>query len=73
MIPDAVVEGGERFGRIGAGPQIDEAVLATLMTEVRYGPLEALWQSGYVERITSERTKRQSDEAASNLGSSSYT
>jgi regulator of sigma E protease len=44
VIPDAVVEGGERIGRIGAGPQVDEAALATLMTEVRYGPLEALWQ-----------------------------
>ena len=36
-------------------------------------PLDALWQSGYVERITSERTKHGSDGAASNLGSSSYT
>jgi regulator of sigma E protease len=44
VIPEAVVEAGERFGRIGAGPQVDEAVLATLMTEVRYGPFEALWQ-----------------------------
>jgi L-rhamnose isomerase/sugar isomerase len=34
-------------------------------------PLDALWQSGYVERITADRTKRRSD-AASGLGSSSY-
>ena len=44
VVPDAVVDAGERIGRIGAGPQVDEAVLATLMTEVRYGPLEALWR-----------------------------
>jgi L-rhamnose isomerase/sugar isomerase len=35
-------------------------------------PLEALWQSGYVERITAERAKRRSDDAPSSLGSSSY-
>jgi len=44
VTPDAVVEAGERIGRIGAAPQVDEAVLAALMTEVRYGPLDALWQ-----------------------------
>lgn len=44
VVPDAVDDGGARVGRIGAGPQVDEAVLATLMTEVRYGPLAALWQ-----------------------------
>lgn len=44
VVPEAVVEAGERIGRIGAGPEIDEAVLAALMTEVRYGPIEALWQ-----------------------------
>jgi regulator of sigma E protease len=44
MTPDTVVEAGERIGRINAGPQVDEAVLAALMTEVRYGPLDALWQ-----------------------------
>jgi len=44
MVPDAVSEGGQRIGKIGAGPKIDEAVFAALMTEVRYGPVEALWQ-----------------------------
>ncbi len=43
VVPDAVDEAGQRVGKIGAGPQVDEAVLATLMTEVRYGPLDALW------------------------------
>jgi L-rhamnose isomerase/sugar isomerase len=36
-------------------------------------PLDALWQSGYVERITAERMKRRKDDAPSSLGSSSYT
>jgi regulator of sigma E protease len=44
VIPAAVDEGGQRIGKIGAGPQIDESVLDALMTEVRYGPVEALWQ-----------------------------
>jgi regulator of sigma E protease len=44
VIPDTVDEAGQRVGKIGAGPQVDEAVLATLMTEVRYGPFDALWQ-----------------------------
>ncbi len=42
VVPDAVDEAGERIGKIGAGPQIDESVLAPLMTELRYGPFEAL-------------------------------
>jgi regulator of sigma E protease len=44
VVPDAVDEAGQRIGKIGAGPQINEAVLAALMTEVRYGPVDALWQ-----------------------------
>jgi regulator of sigma E protease len=44
VVPDAVDEVGQRVGKIGAGPKVDEAVLATLMVEVRYGPLDALWQ-----------------------------
>jgi len=44
LTPDAVSEGGQQVGKIGAGPQIDEAVFSSLMTEVSYGPLEALWQ-----------------------------
>lgn len=43
VVPDAVEEAGERVGKIGAGPKIDEATLAMLMTEVRYGPVDALW------------------------------
>ena len=38
------VHHGERqpIGRIGAGPKVDRAALAELMTEVRYGPLESI-------------------------------
>lgn len=43
VVPEAVDEAGQRVGKIGAGPQIDEAVLAALMTEVRYGPIDAFW------------------------------
>jgi regulator of sigma E protease len=43
VVPEAVDEAGQRVGKIGAGPQVDESVLAALMTEVRYGPVEALW------------------------------
>jgi len=45
VVPDAVDEDGQRIGKIGAGPLVDESVLAPLMTEVRYGPLEALGQA----------------------------
>ena len=44
VVPDAVEEAGQRVGKIGAGPRLDEAVLAAMMTEVRYGPLESLWR-----------------------------
>ncbi|MGA9163176.1 MAG: RIP metalloprotease RseP [Thiobacillus sp.] len=44
VVPDVVDEGGQRIGKIGAGPRIDEAAFAALMTEVRYGPVDALWQ-----------------------------
>jgi regulator of sigma E protease len=44
VTPDAVNEAGQRIGKIGAGPRVDASVMAGLMTEVRYGPVEALWQ-----------------------------
>ncbi|HQS82508.1 MAG TPA: RIP metalloprotease RseP [Thiobacillus sp.] len=44
VVPEAVDEAGQRVGKIGAGPQIDEAVRTALMTEVRYGPIDALWR-----------------------------
>lgn len=44
VVPAAVDEAGQRVGKIGAGPEVDEAVRAMLTAEVRYGPVEALWQ-----------------------------
>ncbi|MBS1146080.1 MAG: peptidase putative rane-associated zinc metallopeptidase [Proteobacteria bacterium] len=44
LTPDAINEGGQLVGKIGAGPKVDEAIFASLMTEVRYGPIDALWQ-----------------------------
>lgn len=44
VVPEIIEEGGERIGRIGAAPRIDDDVRALLLTEVRYGPIEALWQ-----------------------------
>jgi regulator of sigma E protease len=44
LTPDSVNEGGQLVGKIGVGPKVDEAVFASLMTEVRYGPVDALWQ-----------------------------
>ena len=44
VVPEAVDEDGRRIGKIGAGPKIDESLMATLMTEIRYGPLDALGQ-----------------------------
>lgn len=44
VVPEVVDEAGQRIGKIGAGPKIDESMMATLMTEVKYGPFEALGQ-----------------------------
>lgn len=42
VVPDTVDENGQRIGKIGAGPKVDPALMDDLMTEVRYGPVEAL-------------------------------
>ncbi len=44
VTPDSVEEAGKRVGKIGAGPKVDESLLADMMTEVRYDPAEALWR-----------------------------
>jgi regulator of sigma E protease len=44
VVPDSVVEAGTPTGKIGAAPHVDEAIFASLMTEVRYGPIEGLVQ-----------------------------
>lgn len=45
VIPQAVTESGKTSGKIGAGPKIDEAAWQAMLTEVSYGPLDALTQS----------------------------
>jgi len=41
VTPEAVAQGGEKIGRIGAAARMDPAVLADLLVDVRYGPLES--------------------------------
>lgn len=42
VTPDPVSQNGERFGRVGAIPRMDEAALQRMLTQVSYGPLESL-------------------------------
>jgi regulator of sigma E protease len=42
VVPDAVKEGGSRFGRIGAAPRIPAAESARSVVRVSYGPLDSL-------------------------------
>lgn len=41
VVPQAVVESANTVGKIGAGPQVDDAAWKAMLTEVSYGPLEA--------------------------------
>jgi regulator of sigma E protease len=45
VVADSVQEDGKNIGRIGAAPEIDEAQMQKLMTEIRYGPVEAVWRA----------------------------
>ncbi|HWI12675.1 MAG TPA: RIP metalloprotease RseP, partial [Burkholderiales bacterium] len=47
VTPDVATDNGEKIGRIGAGPLVDKAALAGLMSEVRYGPLTSLAKAAY--------------------------
>ncbi len=42
LVPDSVTQGGETFGRIGAGPYVDPEAMQAYYLEIRYGPLESL-------------------------------
>ncbi len=44
LTPAATQEAGQTVGKIGAAPEINEAQMADVLTEVRYGPLGGLWQ-----------------------------
>lgn len=45
LTPATLTENGERIGRVGVGPQIDPTLFASLQTEERYPPLQALGQA----------------------------
>lgn len=47
VTPEVHTESAQAIGRIGAGPKVDRAALADLMTEVRYGPVESLTKAFY--------------------------
>jgi regulator of sigma E protease len=42
VAPDAVTQGGQTFGRIGAAPQVDPGQFRDYVLEMRYGPVDAL-------------------------------
>jgi regulator of sigma E protease len=42
VTPDTVTENESKIGRIGVEPLVDRAVLADMIVEVRYGPVESL-------------------------------
>jgi len=41
VTPQSVTERGQTFGRIGVQPKIDEVASQALLTDVRYGPVDA--------------------------------
>ena len=45
VVPQAVDESGKTVGKIGAGPEVDDAAWKAMFTEVSYGPLKALTHS----------------------------
>jgi regulator of sigma E protease len=44
LTPVPAQEAGQTVGKIGAAPEVDAKLFAGLMTEVRYGPVDALLQ-----------------------------
>jgi regulator of sigma E protease len=47
VTPAASQESGQTIGRIGAGPQVDEAIFAPLQAEIRFGPVAAMKRAVY--------------------------
>ncbi len=45
LIPQPTQESGKLVGKIGAAPKVDEAEWKALLTEISYGPMQALSQS----------------------------
>lgn len=42
MVPDTVVELGEKIGRIGISPRIEPVAAEVMQIQVRYGPIESI-------------------------------
>jgi regulator of sigma E protease len=45
VVPQVVAESGKSVGKIGAGPEVDDAKWKAMFTEVSYSPLKAMTQS----------------------------
>jgi len=45
ITPDSIGHDTGRFGRMGAIPRIDEAVMQRMQVRVSYGPLESVWKA----------------------------
>ena len=45
VVPRSDIESGKTVGKIGVGPEVDEAAWKNLYTEVSYGPVDAMRQS----------------------------
>lgn len=44
-VPQSIDESGKQVGKIGAAPKIDNSAWQAMLTEVSYGPLEAMQQA----------------------------
>ena len=47
VVPEAVTEGNNRIGRIGAGPLLDQPAVHAMTIEISYGPVAALGKAIY--------------------------
>jgi regulator of sigma E protease len=45
IVPERVGGGGQAYGRVGAGPRLDERAMQRVRTEVAYGPVEGFVKS----------------------------
>ena len=45
LVPQSVIESGNKIGKIGVAPQVDSQVWQSMFTEVSYAPVEALLRS----------------------------
>lgn len=43
--PESVAENGARIGKLGIGPKVDEAAMARYLTQVSFGPVDAIGEA----------------------------